>query len=101
MTEPKDPMVYEHLITDISYAALRIVSRAVRAAVGGTLDLTVQVELENFANECDNRIQHHEREVRKAKIAELNAEHKGNPPAVIHIVVADPTAETEEFDDLI
>jgi len=88
---------YEHLVFDISYAGLRTVSRAVRATVGGTLDMVVQVELENFANECDARIQHHDREVQKAHIAELNAQHRGAPPAIVHIVVPDE----ENLDDLI
>lgn len=85
---------YEHLITDISYAALRVVSRAVRTVINGTTDMTVQVELNNFANECDNRIQHHDREVQKEVIAKLNAEHK-NPSPIAHVVV-DAT-----FEDLI
>lgn len=89
---------YEHLVYDISYAALRVVARATRAAVGGTLDLTVQAELENFVNECDNRIQHHDNEVRVAQIKELNAQHKV-PVPIVHIVVTDP--EIEVFDDLI
>lgn len=89
---------YEHLITDISYAALRVVSRAVRTVVNGTTDMTVQVELNNFANECDNRIQHHDREVQKEVIAKLNAEHNNPPP--IALVVVDAVMP-EGYEDLI
>jgi hypothetical protein len=85
---------FEHLVVDISYASLRVIAQAVRAVVGGTLDMTVQTELQNFANECDNRIQHHERDVRREQIAALNAEHKATP--VLHIAVVE-----ESLDDLI
>ncbi len=102
--EMKDPLVYDFLQYDLTFSALRIIARAVRAVVGGTLDMTVQVELENFANECDNRIQHHERMVTKARIAELNAQHR-NPPPIVHIVVPDQDprngAEIQEFEDLL
>lgn len=87
---------YEHLITDISYAALRVVSRSVRAVINGTTDMTVQTELHNFANECDSRIQHHDRDVQKETIAALNAAHK-EPVPIVHIDVA----AGDRFEDLI
>lgn len=87
---------YEHLIYDISHAALRVISQSVRAVIGGTTDMRVQTELHNFANECDNRIQHHEREVRQETIAAINAAHKA-PVPIVHINVADG----DRFDDLL
>ena len=78
---------YEHLVYDIRFDTLRVVSRAVRAAVGSTLDMAVQADLENFANECENRIQHHDRDVRKAAIADLNAQHKARHEVVVLVPV--------------
>lgn len=86
---------YEHFVFDISYASMRVVSRAVRAVINGTTDMAVQTELNNFANECDNRIQHHDREVQKEVIAKLNAEHNSTP--VVHIDVS----EGDDFEDLL
>lgn len=85
---------FEHLVMDIGYGSLRVISKAVRAVVGGTLGMTVQVELENFANECDNRIQHHDKEVRAEQMAALNAEHKANP--IIHIEIKSEPEEGME-----
>lgn len=87
---------YEHFVFDISYAAMRVVSQSVRAVINGTTNMTVQTELHNFANECDNRIQHHDRDVQRETIAALNAAHHA-PPPIVHIVVP---AE-EDLGDLI
>ena len=86
---------YEHLVFDIHYPTMAVVSKAVRAVINGTTDMTVQTELHNFANELDNRIQHHARDVQRETIARLNAEHHNVP--IIHVVVK----EEENLDDLI
>jgi len=86
---------YEHLVFDIRYPALAVISTAVRAVINGTTDMAVQAELHNFANDCDNRIQHHAREVQKETIAKLNAEHAAGTPIIHRVITGD-----EDLDDL-
>lgn len=87
---------YEHIVFDIRYPTMAVIAAAVRAVINGVTDMAVQVELTNFANEFENRTQHHAKDVQRETIARLNAEHK-NPPPIIHINVA----EGDRFEDLI
>lgn len=57
----------------MSPAATRTIELGVRAVIGGTIDLVVQVELENFCNQLRAQIQRNEANVRKDQLAVLNA----------------------------
>lgn len=58
---------YEHLVYDISYPALAAVASAVRAALTGAFADETLTDLQNFANECDNRLQHRVYETRRTR----------------------------------